>query len=139
MHLEEVKSRMLQFYKETKLNPWEVAIGAGAALLYHGLREEANDIDISIPKKRFEKYRDQGNFPKDSYVVPYDEAIDLHVRENMVGSVQTIWGSFYSLEEIIDQKETLLKLPHRSPEKKAQDKKDIEAAKKKLKTILERW
>ena len=136
MDFEEVKVRMTGFIRDTGIAPSDIAIGAGVALMYHGLRESAIDIDISVSIEAFEALRKEKGVEEGVMIVPWDDVIDVHVRENMVGeSIPTIWGCFYNLSELIEQKVKLLLLRTRSTEKHAQDAVDLRAINVKLREM----
>ena len=136
MDFEEVKVRMTGFIRDTGIAPSDIAIGAGVALMYHGLRESAIDIDISVSIEAFEALRKEKGVEEGVMIVPWDDVIDVHVRENMVGeSIPTMWGCFYNLSELIEQKVKLLLLRTRSAEKHAQDAVDLRAINVKLREM----
>ena len=136
MDFEEVKVRMTSFIRDTGIAPSEIAIGAGVALMYHGLRGSAKDIDISVSIEAFEALRKKKRVEEGAMIVSWDDVIDVHVREDNVGeSIPTIWGCFYNLNELIEQKVKLLLLKTRSVEKHAQDAADLRAINVKLREM----
>lgn len=113
------------FLKREKLEPTEVIVGAGGALLMHGLRKETNDIDVGVTKKVFDTFNHLPShlFGTTLVLECQDLLIDIHEHDDMSGVL--IDGVYvYTLERLLKFK---LKL------NRPKDQKDIKALKKALK------
>lgn len=91
-----------------KLKPKELIVGAGAACLMYGLRDETSDIDTSVPSDIFEKLLKSKKYELsyfgESEVLAYNHCIDLHRRSSFIDirSVDGVWC--YSPQELLNQK-----------------------------------
>lgn len=114
------KKELIKKYKallETfKLTPLDVHVSADGAMVLHGLREETEDIDISMTKEVYWAIRNTGKYPLKYFSLPglpeieiveYKEDIDLH-KEDRSASLEVIDGvACYTLEQLLKQKQTL--------------------------------
>lgn len=127
MELNAIKEALLAFYTETGVRPQDAAIGSGAALVYHKLRESTSDIDISVPRKIFSRLCYLKGLPEDSTKLMWNDQIELHIwTDDITASIPTIWGCFYDYAEILMQKTQLIARKERSQLKIVQDFIDIE-------------
>lgn len=108
----------------------QVVIEAGGALVALGIRDNTNDLDLSIPLKRFEALRLEG-YPiskfDDVEVLHYAEGVDLHIYTGDWTKTFTTFDGIVlpSIDEQIQLKRRLTRSPERSVEKKSADEADI--------------
>lgn len=137
MELNAIKEALLAFYTETGVKPQDAAIGSGAALVYHKLRESTSDIDVSIPRKVLSQLCYLRGLPEDSVKLMWNDRIELHVwTDDITASIPTIWGCFYDYAEILTQKTQLITRTERSQSKIVQDLLDIENLNSRIKGAL---
>ena len=112
------KKDLIKKYKallETfKLTPLDVHVSAGGAMVLHGLREETEDIDISMTKEVYWAIRNTGKYPLKHFslsglpeieIIQYKDDIDLH-KEDREASLEMIDGvACYTLEQLLRSKE----------------------------------
>ena len=60
MNIDEIKHEVKVFCDAECFPIAKMIIGAGAALVLHGLREECNDIDVEMEESYFASLRDEG-------------------------------------------------------------------------------
>ena len=60
MNIDEIKHEVKVFCEAECFPVAKMIIGAGAALVLHGLREECNDIDVELEDSYFASLRDEG-------------------------------------------------------------------------------
>ena len=60
MKVEDVKREVMEFARDKYASPMSLVIGAGAALVLHGLREECQDIDIEVEDYYFVPFKEEG-------------------------------------------------------------------------------
>lgn len=111
MNKSEMMVRYFAFLKQEGLEACQVTVGAGGAMIMHGLREETHDIDIDVPDDVFAAMRMRSLPEKDIrpgvYLVSYNEVIDLH-RKEAFDTTQMIDGVCVStLESILALKQML--------------------------------
>lgn len=111
MNKSEMMARYFAFLKQEGLEACQVTVGAGGAMIMHGLREETHDIDIDVPDDVFAAMRTRGLPEKEIrpgvYLVVYDDFIDLH-RKEAFDTTQMIDGVCVStLESILALKRML--------------------------------
>lgn len=86
MNRVEMLEQYFSFLKKEGLKAEDVTIGAGGAMIMHGLREETRDIDTDIPDDVFAEIRTRGLPEKEIrpgvFVISYNEVIDLHRKED---------------------------------------------------------
>ena len=86
MNRAEMLEQYFSFLKKEGLKAEDVTIGAGGAMIMHGLREETRDIDTDIPDDVFAEIRTRGLPEKEIrsgvFVISYNEVIDLHRKED---------------------------------------------------------
>ena len=111
MNKAEMMRHYFAFLESEGLQACDVTIGAGGAMIMHGLRDETRDIDIDVPDAVFAAMRTRGLFEKEIrpgvYLVSYNEVIDLH-RKEAFDTTQMIEGVCVStLESILALKRML--------------------------------
>jgi hypothetical protein len=100
------------FLRTLKLRPSEVTLGAGGALLMHGLRTTTKDMDISIEGKLFNTLATDVKSYKPHYfgavkVLSFNNCIDLHERIHYPETTVIDGVCCYSLVELLKQKTQL--------------------------------
>ena len=60
MNIDEIKHEIKVFCESECFPISKMVIGAGAALVLHGIREECHDIDVQTPDQYFAALRDEG-------------------------------------------------------------------------------
>lgn len=134
MNKEAVKALYIETVKKLNLVPMDVKLTAGAALVMYGDREETDDLDIDIPITAFYRLLNAGyNYDMfgDVQVIHFLEKVDLHIGKYLGHEV--IEGCcVHTVDNLIEQKKVLAKLPFRSQKKKDQDMLDIENLLKRL-------
>ena len=116
MNKKELIKRYKALLEAFKLTPLDVHVSAGGAMLLHGLREETEDIDISMTKEVYWAIRNTGKYPLKHFSLPglpeieviqYKDDIDLHKEDRDV-SLEVIDGvACYTLEQLLKQKQML--------------------------------
>jgi hypothetical protein len=122
------------------LDPKNVVLSAGSALVLMGLRKTTSDLDVDVPKEFFEKQKARKGAKQGiiGEYVEWDGITDLHpiLSESTVGKVTVDYEGVrvYHPEYLLAVKEVMVAHPDRQQDKAAQDRKDIKA----LKELLER-
>lgn len=111
--------------------PENVLVSAGGALLMLGLRESSDDLDLDVRDVVYDAVatRKPENRWSGGAFIDYDEHVSIHRKPPGVKPMVVQGVTLYSLEDLIKQKEKMVKAPDRKPEKVKQDNKDIEALK----------
>ena len=85
MNRAEMLEQYFAFLEKENLEAKDVTIGAGGAMIMHGLRQETRDIDTDITDEVFAEIRRRGLPEKEIrpgvFVISYNEVIDLHRKE----------------------------------------------------------
>lgn len=122
------------------LDPKDVILSAGSALVLIGLRKTTSDLDVDVPKEFFEKQKARKGAKQGimGEYVEWDGITDLHpiLSESTVQRVTTDFDGVhvYLPDYLLAVKEVMVKHPERQQDKVLQDHKDIKA----LKELLER-
>ncbi len=129
------------FVNEYKLNPRDIVVNAGGAMVLLGLRKETSDIDVTVTKMIFERFKEMGKpthvFPATGAsaaveAVEATELLDLHIGEREFRELGCIHGVWH------DSAETVLEFKRRLNRPK--DQEDIKALEKHLsRTRLKPW
>lgn len=127
MNREEVIAWYQWFLARECIEPHDAVLGFGAALVYHGLRETTNDLDISLHPEEYEDTVEYHYLPIRNLtdgismqLAQYSPNIDIH-GDGTAGGVMMPEGFMVdSLEKILEQKLQL---------NRAKDQADIAAIK----------
>lgn len=122
------------------LDPKDVILTAGSALVLLGLRKHTNNLDIDVPKEFFEKQRARKGAKQGiaGEYVEWDGITDLRAvlstcaLKKMRMDIDGVYT--WCPEYLLAVKEAIVESTDRPVEKVAQDRKDIKA----LKEVLER-
>ena len=131
----EVVKLYVEAVEELNVTSDDVIVGAGAAAVLYGAREETSDLDLALVYRDdmldlFHALEDQcatHQFASKT-VVEFMKDVDLHMaswEETTTIIVDGVKITLYTVDELIRQKTFLLSLSHRSDEKKARDRQDI--------------
>lgn len=103
-----------QAIKELGIEPRDMVVGAGAACVLHGVREQTQDIDVAVADKLFDellstKQYTVRHFQTDE-VLEYNSIIDIHrlsanIQINVIEGIHC-----YSVEQVLKQKQQLNRL-----------------------------
>lgn len=128
MNVNAVISLYNKTIKEIGGDPKDFVLSAGAALVLLGVRETTSDLDIDVSNEIFDDIAIlpyQKVLLEKTEVIKYNSQIDLIRTENK--KTKIIKGCYcYTIEELIKQKQKLLKQEKRTKQKKEQDKKDLD-------------
>lgn len=115
-----------RFLNETRTLSSGAVLTFGAAMVMHGLREEAGDLDINVSRATFMRIAEAGDGPIHTISTPmskfmyrYNEYVDIHP----VVHIDTLNNEFIegllvsSLDSILEQKQAL---------NRAKDQEDIQ-------------
>lgn len=134
MDMTEFAKGYFNFCSRVRLRPSQVIVSSGGALVMLGLRETTSDLDLAIPAETYEfllyllgsekeRVTEHGTF------LTYSHKVSLQKLPEGI-TVQTVNGvRLYSIDDLVRQKEALIKSLGRSPCKIRQDHLDIEALK----------
>lgn len=133
----DVKEMYLQVVEEFNLLPDSFLLTADSALLFLGLRESTDDLDVMVDASNINRLKVQGfEFDRkdleESNPIKIKDNIDiLYVEDAFHYEVDGIYIEHPF--KILELKEVLKDLSHRPKEKRVQDLKDIDNLKKWIK------
>jgi len=127
-----------QLCKTLELEPKQVVLSAGAAMVLLGLRKYTNDLDVALPPEVFEKHKARKGSQQGllGELVIWDGLTDLHSLPADVQVMDHLGVTIYHPVDLIKEKETMANHPDRKPEKAAQDRKDIQGLKQLLENVF---
>jgi len=133
-----VALQYFQLCKTLELEPKQVVLSAGAAMVLLGLRKYTNDLDVDVPPEVFEKHKARKGSQQGltGELVIWDGVTDIHSLPADVEVMDCLGAYIYHPVALIKQKETMASHPDRKPEKVAQDRKDIQALKQLLENVF---
>lgn len=123
----EILARYATLVQELGARPCDVVVGAGAALVLFGIREDTSDLDVSIHEELFRELgetRPRHFFGKDE-VVEWGEGIDLHSFSEHPPTVFVDGVCCLAPAALLRFKERLAEMPERPKVKREQDIADI--------------
>lgn len=111
MNKEQILIEYNKFLDRFKLKPEEFILGAGGALLFHGLRETTDDMDTAISNGLFDELLSTKKYKLhyfgETEILAYNKHIDLHRLLFKPDTVIIDGVCCYSLEELLRQKQSL--------------------------------
>ena len=137
MDRELFKTIYLNFVTSFGLQPENVVVSAGGALLMLGLRPRTEDLDLDVPELIYNSFKHVlgGQAERTSSHGTYLDVttrISIHIAPEGIVPIQVDEVWIYPIAELIKQKTKLSIAIDRLPEKATQDKADILA----LETML---
>lgn len=116
MNREELKRNYLLFLERENLTPDQVLVGAGGAMVMHGLRKETEDIDVEVSPKNFERFTGlpSHRFGETLVLECQDLLVDIHSSSDMSGvlvdgvyvyGIERLLAFKMSLNRVKDQKD----------------------------------
>lgn len=124
MNKSEFITRYNKFISEHKLNPTDVHCSHGGTMLMLGLREETQDMDLTVSRNVWDYFLNKGYAPviigDNFYLISVNEYIDIHLTDVPVTDKEISVESgvrFRNAERTLKDKMTL---------NRPKDKKDIE-------------
>lgn len=108
MNKSEIIKAYKAFLKAEKVQAKDFVVGAGAACVMYGVREETNDIDTNVPLQLWNRLLNNGDYKThyfgETLVLEYNDKIDVHLKESD-HKTETVDGvTCYSKQELLDQK-----------------------------------
>lgn len=85
MNKAEFITHLTNWYRENDINPSDCHVSHGGSLLMLGLREETEDIDLTVTKGVWDKLLSEGHEIKivggNIQIIPVTEFIDVHLLD----------------------------------------------------------
>lgn len=135
--VQQIQVKMALVAKEIHCDVLDLTLSAGAGLALYGVRTHFDDLDLDIALPKFKLLKSEGKYPHKTLqngvellsVFPW---ADVHGQVVKVDTVVMHGIRVFTVEALINQKITLLKLPGRPVHKLQQDAADIKALEKLL-------
>ena len=135
------KEKFIELYQNfchgNNLNPKDVVVSAGGAMVILGIRRTTNDLDLDVEDSFYERMGRCYGFNKTPFGenVNVNILIDLHRRKPDTEVVCVDGVYIYSIKDLIKQKQALLAEPTHFVYKRIEHQKDLN----KLQQVLEKY
>jgi hypothetical protein len=116
MKKQEFKRRYFEMLEELGITETQAVIGAGGAMLMHGLREETSDLDVAIGIRLFMQLQRSGKYTMKTFevaneplvpIIELNHCVDLLIDYGDTARELVDGVCCYTLEEILKQKQVM--------------------------------
>jgi hypothetical protein len=105
MNKQDIIQQYVYFIKAYLLDPSDFILGAGGAMVMHGLRKTTDDMDMTIPQNLFDELASTGRYKMSKFddidVIQWNTCIDLHKHTDDVDTCIINGVCCWTLQELL--------------------------------------